>query len=102
MVVSTPLGMTANRSLRTPRRSSTSACPSENTITRSTSPQGWGVELVGELLGAGGEIAQGRVEGGMEGGHQRNAQLLAQLRQPEIEGGEGEAGVDQIRFEALQ
>ena len=64
--------------------------------------QGRGIDLVSELLGAAGQVAQAGVKGRMEGGHQRHPQLLAEIGQQEVERREGEAGVHQIRFELLQ
>ena len=64
--------------------------------------QGRGVELVGELLGPSAEVAQAGIKGWMEGGHQGHPQLLAEVRQAEIQGREGEAGVHHIGLEPLQ
>ena len=38
----------------------------------------------------------------MKGGHQGQSQLLTKIGKPEIQGGKGEAGVDQIRPQPLQ
>ena len=54
------------------------------------------------MLGAGGDIAQAGVKGGVEGGDQGHPQLLAKVGKPEVEGGEGEAGVHQIRPQPLE
>ena len=60
------------------------------------------VELVGQLLGAGCEIAQTGIEWGMKGGDERHLQLLAQFRQPEIEGGQRETCVNDVGFDPLE
>lgn len=60
------------------------------------------IELIGELLGACCEITKAGIKRRMEGGHQGNTQLLAQLRQAEIQRREGEAGVHQIGLKAFQ
>ena len=64
--------------------------------------QEWCVKRVSELLGPGREIAQTRIKRRVKRGHQRNLQLLAKLRQAEIKGRQGEAGMDDVRSDALQ
>ena len=64
--------------------------------------QGRGIKLIRELLGASGDVAQPRIEGGVKGGHQWHTKLLAEVRQAEIKGGESEAGVDDVRLQPFQ
>ena len=47
--------------------------------------QRWGIKLIGQLLAAGSDVAQRSIKGGVEGGHKRHLQLLAELRQAEIQ-----------------